>query len=136
MIKKVLIGLLMPATLWANSHQFNELTEVKDSIPVELYFSNFDKNLDSLMRMWYSQESIGSDPIISEMAHDVLPFVPELNDSIIILTPDNGKPQSYKLRYKKDAIEGPMGLKRSRLQFFKINTDGYEDEEASIVIFR
>jgi len=84
MIKKVLIGLLLPATLWANNHQLNDLYEVKDSIPIEFYFSDLDKNLDSVMRVWYSQESVGSDPIISEMAHDVLPFVPELNDSIII----------------------------------------------------
>ena len=84
MIKNLCVVLLMPVTLWANGHQLCEFSEVKDSIPVEFFFSNFDKNLDSLMRIWYVQESIGSDTMISEMADDVLTFVPELHDTIYI----------------------------------------------------
>ena len=78
------VGLMLaPLALWANMPISNN-DSVKDSIPVELFYSNFDRNLDSLMRIWYVQESIGSDTLISEMAVDVLPFVPELHDSIYI----------------------------------------------------
>ena len=78
------IIMLMPTLIWANSHQINRMSNVKDSIPVEFYFSDFDKNLDSLMQIWWVQESIGSDSMISVLADDVLPFVPELHDSIYI----------------------------------------------------
>ena len=81
----IVVGLmlLIPMRLWA-SDPVPKDSNVHDSIPVELFYSNFDRNLDSLMRIWYVQESIGSDTLISEMAIDVLPFVPELHDSIYI----------------------------------------------------
>jgi len=79
----VVLMLLTPLTLWANKPVSKD-SSINDSIPVELFYSNFDRNLDSLMRIWYVQESIGSDTLISEMAVDVLPFVPELHDSIYI----------------------------------------------------
>jgi len=75
--------LLTPLMLWANE-PVSKGGSINDSIPVEIFYSNFDRNLDSLMRIWYVQESIGSDTLISEMAVDVSPFVPELHDSIYI----------------------------------------------------
>ena len=137
MIRKVLIGLLIPATLWANGHQLKEMTEVKDSIPVELYFSNFDRNLDSLMSMWYSQESIGSDPIISEMAHDLLPFVHELHDSIYIqrlqripseinLTYNNVVRSYINVYTKRSRLETLLGLSEYYFPMFEDILDLYE----------
>ena len=78
--------LLNTATLLANQPEIaaKDTRSIRDSIPIELFFSNFDKNLDSLMRIWYVQESIGSDTLISEMAEDILPFVSGLHDSIYI----------------------------------------------------
>ena len=77
--------LLISTALWANMPvSSKDLKGVNDSIPIELFYSNFDKNLDSLMRIWYVQESIGSDSLIAEIAVDELSFVTELHDSIYI----------------------------------------------------
>ncbi len=62
----------------------SSLTSHADSIPVELYHSNFDRNLDSLMQIWYVQESIGSDSDISELAVDEISYAREFHDSIYI----------------------------------------------------
>ena len=86
MIKNICIiagwMLLVPVSLQANQPEL--VKNMKDSIPIELFYSNFDKNLDSLMRIWYVQESIGSDSLISEMAIDEISFVRELHDSVYI----------------------------------------------------
>ncbi len=74
--------LLIPFSVWANKPK--ALKSFNDSIPTELFYSNFDKNLDSLMRIWYVQESIGSDSLISEMGEDEISFVREFHDSIYI----------------------------------------------------
>ena len=84
-ICSAILMLLIPAVLRANMPEpANNLKSVKDSIPIELFYSNFDKNLDSLMQIWYVQESIGSDTLIAEIAVDELSFVTELHDSIYI----------------------------------------------------
>ena len=76
------VGLLLPVSLWANMR--SPANDLNDSIPAELFYSNFDKNLDSLMQIWYVQESIGSDSLISEIAADELSFIPQFHDSIYI----------------------------------------------------
>jgi len=76
---------LIPVALWAkNAETDNDFKNVKDTIPVDFFYSSFDRNLDSLMRIWYVQESIGSDTLIAEIAVDELSFVTELHDSIYI----------------------------------------------------
>jgi membrane-bound lytic murein transglycosylase D len=77
--------LFIPKVIWAYMPEsFRDIKGVNDSIPVELFYSDFDKNLDSLMRIWYVQESIGSDTLIATLDMDELSFVTELNDSIYI----------------------------------------------------
>jgi len=81
----VCLMLLIPAVSRADMPMsVNDLNGVKDSIPIELFYSNFDKNLDSLMQIWYVQESIASDTLIAEIAVDELSFAIELHDSIYI----------------------------------------------------
>jgi membrane-bound lytic murein transglycosylase D len=70
---------VLPVYVWANQPD-----TLNDSIPAELFYSNFDRNLDSLMQIWYVQESIGSDSLISDSAEDEISFVRELHDSIYI----------------------------------------------------
>ncbi len=81
-LSKICTGLLLiiPLSIWANK----PTSSLNDSIPSELFYSNFDKNLDSLMRIWYVQESIGSDSIISELAEDEISYAREFHDSVYI----------------------------------------------------
>ena len=144
MIKNVcvvagLIWLITPVELFANRPESaGNLKNVKDSIPIELFYSNFDRNLDSLMRIWYVQESIGSDTLISEMAVDALSFVPELHDSIYIerlqripsivnLTYNNvvrGYIHVYTIR-KRNQLEVMLGLKEYYFPMFEEILDFY-----------
>ena len=86
MVKKIFVaaGLILFVSVSLQANKPQTAKDVRDSIPVELFYSNFDKNLDSLMRIWYVQETIGSDSLISEMAEDEISFVRELHDSIYI----------------------------------------------------
>ena len=78
------VGLMLaPLTLWANMPVSNN-DSVKDSIPIELFYSNFDRNLDSLMRMWHVQQVIASNPLIEEIEEDLTPLILEYHDSIYI----------------------------------------------------
>ena len=111
---------------------------VKDSIPAELFFSNFDRNLDSLMHIWYVQESIGSDTLLSEIAVDELSFKVELHDSIYIqrlqkipslvnLTYNNVVRSSilvYTMR-RRDQMEVMLGLKDYYFPMFEEIFDLY-----------
>ena len=111
---------------------------VKDSIPTELFISHIDKNLDSLMRIWYVQESIGSDTLISEIAVDELSFITELHDSIYIqrlqkipslvnLTYNNVVRNCilvYTMR-KRDQMEVMLGLKEYYFPMFEEIFDLY-----------
>ena len=88
MIKKILIlkcfMLLIPMVLWAKEYEAGARKIVNDSIPVDFYFSDFDINLDNLMRLWRVQETIASDTLAAEIAVDELSFVIEHHDSIYI----------------------------------------------------
>ena len=126
--------LLVPVSLWANK----PTNDLNDSIPAELFYSNFDKNLDSLMQIWYVQESIGSDSLISEMAVDELSFVPQFHDSIYIERISN-IPSIVNLSYnnvvrnyihvytvrKRDNLEVMLGLKEYYFPLFEEILDLY-----------
>ena len=144
MVRKIctlagLIWCLAPIAFCANRPEFaSDFKNTKDSIPLELFYSNFDKNLDSLMRIWYVQESIGSDTLISEMAVDELSFIPELHDSIYIerlkkipsivnLTYNNvvrGYIHVYTIR-KRNQLEIMLGLKDYYFPMFEEILDFY-----------
>ena len=80
----VLVSILFVQTaLWANSGNFSDKSLVKDSIPIEFFYSNFDKNLDSIMRIWYVQESVGSD-LILDLADEGLYSTSNIPDSVFI----------------------------------------------------
>ena len=130
---------LIPFVLWANNTKpVHDFTNVKDSIPVELYYSNPDRNLDSLMRIWYIQEAIGSDTLISEIAVDELSFVTGLHDSIYIqrlqrlpslvnLTYNNvvrTSIQVYTMR-RREQMEVMLGLKDYYFPMFEEILDLY-----------
>jgi len=129
--------LLMPEALIAHKPEVVD-KNVKDSIPAELFFTNFDRNLDSLMRIWYVQESIGSDTLLSEIAVDELSFVTELHDSIYIrrlqkipslvnLTYNNVVRSCihvYTMR-KRDQMEVMLGLKEYYFPMFEEIFDLY-----------
>ena len=74
--------LLIMICLWAFTHNNNVSAAVRDSIPVELHFTNFDRNLDSLMRIWHVQQVIASNPLIVELDQELAPLIPEFHDSI------------------------------------------------------
>jgi membrane-bound lytic murein transglycosylase D len=109
-----------------------------DSVPAELFYSNFDRNLDSLMQIWYVQESIGSDPLISELAEDEISFAREFHDSIYIdrlsklpslvnLTYNNlvrNYIHVYTVR-KRDRLEVMLGLKDYYFPLFEEVLDFY-----------
>jgi len=131
--------MLFIPTVWAIMPvPVKDLNAVKDSIPIELFYSNFDKNLDSLMRIWYVQESIGSDTLIAEIAVDELSFVTELHDSIYIrrlqkipslvnLTYNNvvrGCIHVYTMR-KREHMEVMLGLKDYYFPIFEEILDLY-----------
>ena len=129
--------LLMPETLMANRPE-SVHKNVKDSIPSELLLSDFDKGLDSLMRIWYVQESIGSDTLVSEIAVDELSFDTELHDSIyirrlqkipsLINLTYNNVVRSCILVYtvrKRDQMEMMLGLKDYYFPMFEEIFDLY-----------
>jgi len=130
---------LIPFVMWAkNAKSVNEFRNVKDTIPIQFLYSDFDRNLDSLMRIWYVQESIGSDTLIAEIAVDELSFVTELHDSIYIqrlkrlpslvkLTYNNIVRSSihvYTMR-KRDQMEVMLGLKDYYFPIFEEILDLY-----------
>ena len=134
----VAAGLIfMTSMLWANKPE-DTGKSVKDSIPAELFFPNFDRDLDSLMRIWYVQETIGSDTLISEIAVDELSFKIELHDSIYIqrlekipslvnLTYNNVVRSSihvYTMR-RRDQMEVMLGLKDYYFPMFEEVFDLY-----------
>ncbi|NJK96237.1 MAG: hypothetical protein HC905_16170 [Bacteroidales bacterium] len=57
--------------------------EGKDTIPAELKFSNFEKNLDSLMNIWYVQEAIDGDSL-DMVGADTTVILPHIPDSFYI----------------------------------------------------
>jgi membrane-bound lytic murein transglycosylase D len=130
--------LFIPAILQANKPESTINQNTNDTIPSELIYSNFDKNLDSLMRIWYVQESIGSDTLISEIAEDNLSFIPELHDSIYIqrlrkipssvnLSYNNivrNYIHAYTLR-KREQLEVMLGLKEYYFPMFEEILDLY-----------
>lgn len=125
--------LFLPVAVWANKPK-----TLSDSIPAELFYSNFDKNLDSLMQIWYVQESIGGDSLISEFAEDEISFVREFHDSVYIdrlknipsivnLTYNNivrNYIHVYTIR-KRDNLEVMLGLKEYYFPMFEEILDLY-----------
>ncbi len=121
MLKKIILVFmfLLPVVVWANKPK-----TLNDTIPTELFYSNFDKNLDSLMQVWYVQESVGSDSLISELGDDEISYAAEFHDSIYIdrlrkipslvnLTYNNivrNYIHVYTIR-KRDKLEVMLGLK-------------------------
>ena len=143
MLKKfnTVMGLMwfIPLVVWANGNEsLSDFKNVKDTIPLELFYSDFDRNLDSLMRIWYVQESIASDTLIAEIAVDELSFVTELHDSIYIqrlqripslvnLTYNNvvrSSILSYTMR-RRDQMEVMLGLKEYYFPIFEEIFDLY-----------
>ncbi len=132
----LVLVLLIPFSVWANKPKASKA--VNDTIPTELFYSNFDKNLDSLMQIWYVQESIGSDSLISELGEDEISFVPELHDSIYIdrlkkipsivnLTYNNivrNYIHVYTIR-KRDKLEVMLGLREYYFPMFEEVLDFY-----------
>ena len=128
--------LFISVSLWANNPQ--TVRDLHDSIPAELIYSNFDKNLDNLMQTWYVQESIMGDSLISEMADDELSFVHEFHDSIYIqrlrkipsivnLTYNNivrNYIHAYTIR-NRDKLEVMLGLKDYYFPMFEEVFDMY-----------
>ncbi|MDR2037576.1 MAG: transglycosylase SLT domain-containing protein [Bacteroidales bacterium] len=124
--------LALPISLSANQLNSN------DSIPAELFYSNFDRNLDSLMQIWYVQESIGSDSTISEFAEDEISYAKEFHDSIYIerlsripslvhLTYNNivrNYIHVYTIK-KRDKLEVMLGLKEYYFPMFEEILDYY-----------
>jgi membrane-bound lytic murein transglycosylase D len=55
----------------------------KDTIPAELKFSNFERNLDSLMNIWYVQEANAEDSLRMVDADTTILF-PQIPDSFYI----------------------------------------------------
>ena len=130
---------LIPDVMWGNRPETaNDFKNIKDTIPMEFIYSNFDRNLDSLMRIWYVQESIGSDTLIAEIAVDELSFVTEFHDSIYIqrlqrlpslinLTYNNvvrSYIQSYTIR-RRNQLEVMLGLKEYYFPIFEEILDSY-----------
>ena len=120
MLRKIIAALILclPFAVWANKP-----ATLNDSIPAELFYSNFDKNLDSLMRIWYVQETIGSDSVISELGDNEISYTLQLHDSVYIerlnripslvnLTYNNlvrSQIHVYTIR-KRDQLEVMLGL--------------------------
>ncbi len=135
--KSIIIGAGLMLFL-SFSIRANNPKTFNDSIPAELFYSNFDRNLDSLMQIWYVQESVGSDSLISEMAEDEISFVRELHDSIYIerlskipslvnLTYNNivrNYIHVYTIR-KRDKLEVMLGLKDYYFPMFEEVLDLY-----------
>ena len=132
-----MVGLtgFIPVMVLANKP---DLRNVNDTIPFEIFYSNFDRNLDSLMRIWHVQESVGSDTLIAEIAVDELSFVTELHDSVYIqrlqrlpslvnLTYNNvvrSYIHVYTMR-KRDQMEVMLGLKDYYFPIFEEILDLY-----------
>lgn len=113
----------------------------KDTIPAELKFSNFERNLDSLMSIWYVQESVGDDA--SQMVDaDTTILFPQIPDSLYInrlrkipsfieLT-YNDIVKSYIQVYtvkKRDKLEVMLGLKEYYFPIFEQILDSYQIPE-------
>lgn len=110
----------------------------KDTIPTELKFSNFERNLDSLMNIWYVQESLGEDSAQMVDADTTILF-PQIPDSFYInrlrkipsfieLT-YNDIVKSYIQVYtvkKRDKLEVMLGLKEYYFPIFEQILDSYQ----------
>jgi len=111
--------------------------ERKDTIPPELNFSNFEKNLDSLMNIWYVQEAVDSDTT-QMVTVDTTILFPNIPDSFYIsrlkqipsfieLT-YNDIVKSYIQVYtvkKRDRLEIMLGLKEYYFPIFEQILDSY-----------
>ncbi|HEX3007559.1 MAG TPA: LysM peptidoglycan-binding domain-containing protein [Bacteroidales bacterium] len=113
----------------------------KDTIPAELKFSNFEKNLDSLMNIWYVQEAVDEDTTRMVDADTTVLF-PQIPDSFYInrlrkipsfieLT-YNDIVKSYIQVYtvkKRDKLEVMLGLKDYYFPIFEQILDSYQIPE-------
>ena len=111
---------------------------VKDTIPAELKFSNFERNLDSLMNIWYVQEANSEDTLQMVDADTTILF-PQIPDSFYInrlrkipsfieLT-YNDIVKSYIQVYtvkKRDKLEVMLGLKDYYFPIFEQILDSYQ----------
>jgi membrane-bound lytic murein transglycosylase D len=110
----------------------------KDTIPAELKFSNFERNLDSLMNIWYVQEANAEDSLRMVDADTTILF-PQIPDSFYInrlrkipsfieLT-YNDIVKSYIQVYtvkKRDRLEIMLGLKEYYFPIFEQILDAYQ----------
>ena len=131
---------VIPVALRANRPEpVGYFNHPKDTIPLDLFYSNFDQNLDSLMRIWHVQESIASDTLVAEIAVDELSFVTELHDSIYIQRLQkipslvnlsyNNVVRSSILSYttrRRAQVEVMLGLKEYYFPIFEEIFDSYE----------
>lgn len=132
-MKKLLVGLFL-----FNTALVFGIPESKDTIPAELNFSNFERNLDSLMNTWYVQEAIDGDT--SQMVDaDTTIIFPQIPDSFYInrlkkipsfieLT-YNDIVKSYIQVYtvkKRDKLEVMLGLKEYYFPIFEQILDSYQ----------
>jgi membrane-bound lytic murein transglycosylase D len=76
-MRKLLVGILL-----VNAAVAFGSPEGKDTIPAEIKFSNFEKNLDSLMNIWYVQDGNDDASLVEDADTTVL--FPEIPDSFYI----------------------------------------------------
>lgn len=132
-MKRLLVGLFLFNAALAFGNP-----ESKDTIPAEVHFSNFEKNLDSLMSVWYVQEGIDGDT--SQMVNaDTTIIYPQIPDSFYInrlrkipsfieLT-YNDIVKSYIQVYtvkKRDKLEYMLGMKEYYFPIFEQILDSYQ----------
>ncbi len=133
-MKKLIVGLfLFNAALVCGS------PVRKDTIPAELKYSNFERNLDSLMNVWYVQEAMDADTLQKMVDADTVVLFPQIPDSFYInrlkkipsfieLT-FNDIVKSYIQVYtvkKRDKLEFMLGMKEYYFPIFEQILDSYQ----------
>ena len=135
-MKRLLVGLFLLNTAMAFGFPVG-----KDTIPAELNFSNFERNLDSLMSVWYVQETADGDT--SQMVDaDTTIIYPEIPDSFyinrlrkipsVIELSYNDIVKSYIQVYtikKRDKLEYMLGMKDYYFPIFEQILDSYQIPE-------
>lgn len=132
-VKQLIVGIFLFNAVLAQGSSAG-----KDTIPAELKFSSFERNLDSLMNIWYVQESLGEDTLQMVDADTTILF-PEIPDTLYInrlrkipsfieLT-YNDIVKSYIQVYtvkKRDKLEVMLGLKEYYFPIFEQILDSYQ----------
>jgi len=128
--------LFVQTALWANGYQHDDANSVRDSIPFEFHFSNFDRNLDSLMRTWFIQEALTTmdygverAPLTPIQHHDSI-YIQRLANipSVVPLTFNSAVRSAihvYTMR-RHDQMEVMLGLSEHYFPMFKEIFDYYQ----------